>query len=167
MAFCPQCGATLQAGARYCGSCGTATVQPTLPARAPVQPAPPAAAPTATGAAKDTGLAELLILGGALLAAALGVLGALAIMFFGGFFAFIPFWGAFPATMFAMMALVVLVASILMGWAGVHARDLVRRGEREKGGILAVALGLVSFATMNPFSGVALVVGGMLAWTAK
>lgn len=160
MAHCIQCGAALQQGARYCANCGTAQVQPTVPPQAAPAPAPPRR--------KDTGGAETVILIGAVLAGLLPMAIGLGLLFFGAIFAAaIPFWGAIPASVFALFGALIFLAGAVFGAAGLWARNIVRDGEAEKGGMVAGVVGLVGCLTGNVVGGLVLIVGGLMAYTAR
>ena len=173
MAYCAHCGAALQPGVRFCANCGTASAAaPAAGGYAPPANTPPgqpyagAPAPHAAVARPDTALAETLILVGALLGAILPLGLALILLFFGALFNTLTF-GWFPATFFGGLALIALLLGIVGAAAGLYARNLVREGQRERGGLLALVLGGVLCFTGNVFAGLALLGGGLLAYTAK
>jgi hypothetical protein len=162
---CPQCGAALAQGARYCTACGTALVQPTLPPGA----APAFPGPAAAPARKDTRTAQTVILVGAALSAVLGVLFGLLLMFFGAFFGamFGGSLGGLEVALFGGVALVVIAVGLLFGFGGLHARNLVRDGDPEKGGLLAIVLGVLLLFTGNAIAGIVMAGGGVLAYQAR
>lgn len=160
MAHCIQCGVALQPGARYCANCGTAQVQPTLPPHG----APPPAAP----ARKDTDGAQTVILIGAILAGLLPLLIGMLIFAFGAAFAAAwPFFGAIPGGIIAFVGMLLILGGLVFGAAGLWARNMVRDGEAEKGGIVAGVVGLVACLTGNVIGGLVLVLGGLMAYTAR
>ena len=165
VAHCTQCGAALVQGARYCASCGSLVVQPTLPPPERLfQPGgvePPKR--------KDTGGAETLILIGAILSAVLGLLFGLLILFFGAFFGLaIGDAGAgFPGFLFGLFGLGIIVLGILFAAGGLYARNLVRAGEVERGGLLAIVFGALCLFTGDFIAGIVMAAGGVLAYTAR
>lgn len=165
MAHCTQCGAALEAGARYCARCGSAAVQPTLPVQAMPPAPPPGPAPPA--ARRDTSGAQLVILIGALLAFLGPAFIAFFILFFGALFsAFGPF-GFIPGAFIGFFGVILLLGGVLFGVAGLWARNVVRDGDPEKGALIAGGVGLVACLVGNVLGGVVLLLGGIMAYTAK
>ncbi|HEV8361314.1 MAG TPA: zinc ribbon domain-containing protein [Candidatus Thermoplasmatota archaeon] len=167
MAYCAQCGAPLQEGARYCGSCGTARAAPTVPS-APAPP-PQAGAPPAP---KDTSGAQSLLLVGAILGVLLPLLAAFALLLVGAATSFIPFAGPFVAAIFGIVAAVFVVISIVWALVVLHARKLIAEGRVHDGAVIAVVAGLLMLLLGLPFlvvpglAGIVVLLGGILAWTA-
>lgn len=158
MAFCPQCGAGIAEGARYCSACGSSLAGSGLPP-APAGPAPQAAR-------RDTGLAELLILVGAVLSLVVPVLLAAVFFGLGATFWFVPF-ASMPGAVMGLIAVAFLVLGLVWMLLALFARSLIRQGDLEKGGVVAVVVGVLMILTGGLVSGLLVVVGGILAWTAR
>jgi hypothetical protein len=156
MPFCAQCGAAQHAGQRFCPQCGAALSAPALPPA----PAPPPARP-------DTGLAETLILLGGVASLLVPVLVGLVLLFLGGLFAMFPPFGTLPGVLFGLLAAVLLVVGVIALAISVYARNLLRDGQRERGATIAIIVGLVSVVLGNFIGGLLLLLGGMVAYTAK
>lgn len=167
MSYCAQCGAPLAAGARYCAACGTAVATPTLPGGAPAPPALPAQA------RRDTGMAQTLILVGAVLGVLLPLFVGMGLMVLGTVFAFVPWWGSVPGVMLGLMALGVILLGLLWAAAALYARNLIAQGRVEQGAVLAVVVGALMLLTGLPMlvlpglAGILVLAGGISAWSQK
>jgi zinc ribbon protein len=183
MAFCPHCGWALDASARFCSSCGKPSAPtPAMPPLGPggatqvAQTSGRVSAPTSPSAGAtrtSTSAAETLILIGGLLGALVPLVFALALLAFGAALGVaLPFWGAFPAAIFAFIAVMVAILAIVWGAACLFARSLIQQGQRQSGAIVAVIAGLFMVLVGWPFlvlpgiAGLLVVAGGVMAWTA-
>lgn len=124
-------------------------------------------------AAKDTGLAEVLLLVGAVLA----VVGALAYgLFWGAFWPWMgswfdgtamdPVWRGF-ATFGMVAAGVAMFFGLVLGVLAVVAYAKVRNGDLDAGAVLGLVAGALLLLTGSLLSGALVLVGGALAWQAK
>jgi hypothetical protein len=164
MPFCTQCGSGAQPGARYCARCGHAVAGPDSGFAPPPATAPPAA--PAPPPALDTATAQTLLLVGALLNFLLPLAIALAFLGLGAFAALFPF-GAIAGALFAVLALVVLLVGGALAAGALHARNELRRGDVERGGTLAILVGVLMLVTGGLVSGVLVLAGGVLARGAR
>jgi hypothetical protein len=148
----------------HCRACGTA-LNPTAPAPAPTSAPAPSPAPGAPARKPDTGLAELLLLLGAVVSALQAVV-ALAVVSFLGGADLLPWFGGFGAIL-ALIGLTAVVIGAGAAIAGLHARRRVQEGKLHDGGMVALVAGAVSIVLGNAFGGLLLLAGGFLAYTAQ